>query len=229
MAKTAKQKQAVRRTRTIVRIPRDIEEMGSEPVLQEPIGSRKPSVRMLFFGILLIGLLVLFFINKSILIAASVNGKPIFRWQLNTTMSSRYGQQTLEGMIGELLIEDAAKNEGVSVNQGMIDAKVAEIIGSLGNDVDIEELLRLQGMTRDEFENQVRLQMTVEQVFAKNLTITETDVDQYIATNAGRFSATDAATIRLQARQAITDDYVSSKFQPWFAELKERAKITRYL
>jgi parvulin-like peptidyl-prolyl isomerase len=237
MAKTKIKKKRLLNTKRSVETPIKLRDyykdyprnQSKETNSQERGGIKKPNLRTIFFGVLLVGLLTLFFFNKNILIAAMVNGKPIFRWQLNKTMVSRYGQQTLEGMIGELLIVDAATSVGVAVKQETVDAKVAEIVGSLGDNVDITELLRLQGMTRDEFENQIRLQLTVERVLAKDFAATDKDIEQFIATNSGRFTATDAATIRLQARQAIIDEYVSGRFQPWFTQLKEKATITRYL
>lgn len=194
-----------------------------------PSAPKAARTRTIFFAILIVGLIILFFVNKKILIAAVVNGKPIFRWQLSQTMLSRYGKQTLEGIIGEMLITDAALRDGVAVTEEQVDAKVTEIVAGLGENIDIEKLLELQGMTREEFEQQIRLQLTVEHVLAKDITVSEADIDQFIATNSGRFSATDSASMQTQVRQAIIDEYISGRFQPWFTELKERASVTRYL
>ena len=35
------------------------------------------------------------------LVAAVVDGRPVWSWELNSVMADRYGKQTLEGMISE--------------------------------------------------------------------------------------------------------------------------------
>jgi len=223
-------KQTVRKVQPAVELPPISDEPWRDPAVYSDAGiAKKKKIRLIVLGILLVGLLILFLVNKGILLAGIVNGKPIFRWQLNRTMASRYGKQTLEGIIGEMLITNEAMREGIVVTQELVDEKVADIIAGLGENVDVNQLLELQGMTRDEFESQVRLQLTVERVLTKDLTITDADIAQFEATNAGRFSATDAATLRTQVRQAIIDESVSNRFQPWFTALKDRASITRYL
>jgi hypothetical protein len=223
-------KGVVRKSQRKVELPPlSDESFRDSPISADTEGRKKRNTRAIIVGVLLVGLIVLFFFNRGIFIAAIVDGKPIFRWQLNRTMSSRYGQQTLEGMIGETLIADQALREGIVVTQQEVDEKVGEIVAGLGENIDINRLLELQGMTRSEFENQVRLQLTVERVLTKDLSITEADIAQFEATNAGRFTASDAATMRTQVRQAIVDEYVSNHFQTWFTALKDKASIVRYL
>ncbi|HLC66092.1 MAG TPA: SurA N-terminal domain-containing protein, partial [Candidatus Nanoarchaeia archaeon] len=119
------------------------------------------SPKMIALAVIVIGLVALFLTNKGLLVAGIVNGKPIFRWELNKVLVSRFGQQTLEQMISEKLIADAAAKEGVTVSQSEIDAKVGEVTAGLGEGANLDELLSLQGMTRSEFESQIRLQLLI--------------------------------------------------------------------
>lgn len=187
------------------------------------------NTRLLYLIVLVLALGALVLTNKNLLVAAVVNGKPIWSWQLNKTMSSRFGKQTLEGMISESLIADEARKSGVVVAQADIDTKQTDVLKSLGGNIKIDDLLKYQGMTKSDFDNQIRLQLTVQKILGKDLAISDTDVDNFIASNRAQLVATDEAMLRTEARQAIMDQKVGEKLQPWFLELKQKAKILRFL
>lgn len=203
----------------------DVTSMPSMP--SETPMWRKPY--SLALGVLILGLVILFFTNKGLFVAAVVNGKPIFRWDLNKVLVSRFGKQSLEGMISELLITDAAQKAGVTVSASDLNGKVEEIVKSLGPNVKLEDLLTYQGMSKTDFENQVRMQLTVQKVLGKDISITDDDVNNYIATNGALLTATDPGALRVEAQKAIMDAKVGEKLQTWFAELKQNAKILRFL
>ncbi|MEK7533345.1 MAG: hypothetical protein AAB542_02815 [Patescibacteria group bacterium] len=181
----------------------------------------------------LIGLAVLFVIllaaNKGLVLAAIVNGKPIFTWQLNTTMRTRYGQQTLEGMIGESLIASEAKKSGLAITNTDIQVKQKEILSSLGTEVNLEDFLKFQGLTEADFNQQLKVQLTVEKLLTRGLTITEADIDNYIATNRALLTATEPASLREEAKKAIIGNTVSEKLQSWFLELRQKSNVMKFL
>ncbi len=202
------------------------------PQMNVPLPSmpvyRRLSWRMALVGLGVI-LVLLFIMNKGLLMAAVVDGTPIFSWQLNQTLRTRYGQQTLEGMIGEVLIAKEAKKAGVTVTDGEIKEKQKEILSSLGTEVNLEDFLKFQGMTESDFNQQLKIQLTVERLLTKNLTITDADVDNYIATNRATLTATEPAKLREEARQSIVNNTVSEKLQSWFLEIRQNSKVMKFL
>lgn len=185
--------------------------------------------KLVFPIALLLLLFGLFLTNKGLLFAAFVNGKPIFRWDLNRVMASRFGQQTLENMINEQLIADAAKKAGVTVTQAEIDAKEKELVASLGDNVKLDDLLKYQGMTKGDFDDQIRLQFTVQKVLGKDVTVTDAEITSFIATSGAQLRATDPAKLKDEARQAILDKKIGEKVQLWFTQLKQKAKVIKFL
>ncbi len=190
---------------------------------------RRRSTRPVILLLLVLAIIGLLVLNKHWIVVALVNGKPIFRWELNSALVSRFGKQTLEGLISERLIADAAKQAGVTVSREEVQAKEDEIVSGLAGDVNLEDLLKLQGMTREDFDSQITLQLTVEKLLSKDVTINEEDITSYIATNRATLTATDEASLRQEARKAIIAQHVSEKIQPWFMELKDNAKILRFI
>lgn len=189
---------------------------------------KKNTPRWLIIGLLLL-LVGYFLVKKGYIVSAIVNGKPIFRWELTNALMSRFGKQTLEGIISERIIADEAARRGVAVGKTDVDAKVGEVVKGLGDNVKLEDMLQFQGMTRADFENQIRLQLTVEKILGKDIQITESDIDNYIATNRATLVATDPAKLRDEARNTMFNQKVSEKLQPWFLEIKDKAKVFRFL
>lgn len=193
-----------------------------------------PSVKGRFpwrwiLGGLFVLLLVLAAVNKGWVVAAVVDGQPIFSWQLNATLRTRYGQQTLEGMIGETLIQKEARKTGVEVSAEDIAVKQKEILSSLGTEVSLEDFLKFQGLSESDFNQQLIIQLTVERLLTKNLVITDGDIDNYIATSGATLTATEPAQLREEAKRAIISNQVSEQLQPWFMELRQKSKVMKFL
>lgn len=208
----------------------------TENLVPSPVAVDEPQqkqfmskTKILVTIVAVLALSALFLANKGLLVAAVVNGRPIFTWQLNKTLMDRFGQQTLEGMISEQLIADEAQKQGVRTTQADIDTKQKEILRSLGDNVKLEDLLKYQGITKTDFDNQIKLQITVQKILGKNILITDSDISNYIATNSASLSATDPAALREQAKQAILDQKVGELLQPWFLALKQKAKVLRFV
>ena len=198
-----------------------------------PMESPKPVRRFpltkVALGVVIIGLIAIFVSNKGLLVAAVVNGQPIFRWQLNSVMASRFGAQTLDSMISQVLVDSEAKKAGVSVSQADIAKKETDLVASLGGSVSLDDVLKYQGMTKGDFEDQLRLQLTVEKLLGKDITITDADIANYIATSGSTLTATDEAGLKEEAKQAIFSLQLNEKLQTWFAEVKAKASILRFL
>lgn len=201
---------------------------ADEAPLSVPV-KQKFNTKILYLIAGLLALFALLLANKSMLVAAVVDGRPVWSWELNSVMADRYGKQTLEGMISEKLIASEARKQGVVMNPEEVKAREEEIVKGLGGGMSLEEILKIQGLSKEEFDRQITLQLTVQKILGKGLTITEGDVDNYIATNRATLVATEEATMRSEAKQAILDAHIGEKLQPWFNELKEKAKILRFL
>lgn len=179
--------------------------------------------------ILVLGLIAIFVSNKGLLVAAIVDGKPIFRWDLNNVLVARFGKQTLEGMISQRLIDEEAAKAGVSVSQQEMDAKTKNLVDQMGGGMTLDQLLQYQGMSRADFDSQLKLQLTVEKLLGKDIQVSDDEIANYVATNSATFTATDEAGIKEEARQQILSQKINDKLQPWFTQLKTKANILRFL
>lgn len=188
---------------------------------------RSSKVPYIIVGIGLI-LLAIFAVNKGWVVSAMVNGKPIFRVQLTQSLMSRYGNQTLEGMISEQIISDEGKKAGIIITQKDIDQKEKEILDSFGGNVSLEDLLTYQGMTKKDFDNQVKVQLLVYGLLGKDVTISDEEINAFIQNNASSLVATTEAEMKAEAKAALMDQKINEKVQPWFEEVKAKANIFRF-
>lgn len=193
-----------------------------------PVASSSRSRMRWVAGAVVVLLVGFFLVKQGYIVAAMVNGTPIFRWELNNQLSRRFGEQTLESMITEELIMGAAQKEGIVVTADDVNAKITAITQTLGPNVNLEELLRYQGMTRADFESQVRLQLTVEKMLSRDVAVTDEEVRSFITENRDTMTATDEAALATEAREAVMSQKTSEKMQPWLMELRENAKISKF-
>lgn len=202
----------------------------AEPEAQSDFINHEVKAKKFSWAAWILGIIVVVLLfGQGWPIVAIVNYKPIFRWQLNATLNSRYGKQTLEQMISEDLISTEAKKQKISVSKAEIDAKTTEIIKGLGENVTLDDLLSYQGMSKTDFENQLKLQLMVTKLLGSNVKVSETEIADYISKNQSLLTATTEAELNAEAKAAIIDQKVTEQLQTWFQELKAKAKIFRLI
>ena len=160
---------------------------------------------------------------------ASVNGTSVSRWDLNARLTNRFGTQMLETMIGEQLIVDAATKQNFDVSKEEIDAKIAEIEKGLPKGATLNDSLQMQGITRPEFDRQVKLQLLIDKMLAKEVSVSAEEVDKFMIDNITRLTATDPAERKIAAEKQVRSQKISERFVEWFTKLKDTAKIQRSL
>lgn len=197
--------------------------LNTSSMLRDP--SSAASFRWGVVVVLLAVLALVYLGSKGYIVAATVNGKPIFGWDVARVVMSRYGNQTLTNLINERLIADAAQKQGVTVTQKDVSAKENELTKSLGPNVKIDDVLKYQGMTRADFDNQVKMQLTVERILGKDVKVSDTEITDFIDKNKDNMTATDEAGLQTEAKQALFSQKVNEKVQTWFTTLKAQAKI----
>jgi hypothetical protein len=221
------------------RVPKKmVESKTVEPVFEPevtvpemvPMNQSSKNRSALYGGIVVVAVIagVILFKN-GLLLSAVVNGRPIFSWQLGSQLMSRYGKQTLEGMITEKMIDGEAMKNNVSISQSDIDAREQEMIKQFGPNVKLDDLLKYQGLTKADLDSQIRIQLEVEKILSKDVKVSDSDVSNYIASNSGKLTATDEAAMKDEARKALTQEELTKKIQPWFNELKNKSKIVRFI
>lgn len=173
-------------------------------------------------------LLVLLFVFKNQFIVAVVNGKPIFRQVLIKELEKQAGKKALEGIITKTLIAQKAKTENIQVSKEEINQEVQKIKENLtAQGQDLNQLLKQQGMTQENLEEELRIQKIVEKIVAKDIEITEDEVASFVAERKDFYPPDqDPKELDEQVKKQLMDEKTGKAIQAWIAKLQEEANIT---
>ncbi|MDD5415505.1 MAG: SurA N-terminal domain-containing protein [Candidatus Daviesbacteria bacterium] len=179
-----------------------------------------------FYIILIItGLLLLVIFKKNWFVAATVNGSPINNLELQMRLNRDFRSQTLTQMINEkIILDEAAKNHAV-VSEADVDKKISEIETSLGGAQTLDAMLAQQGQTKISIRNQIKLQLTIEKLYANDATVSAEEVTKFIEQNQDQLRATDSAGQEKEAYDNLKNQKLTQIFSEKFQELKTKAKI----
>lgn len=182
------------------------------------------SSKIFYIVIIILGLLLLAFYKKNWFIAATVNGSPITNLELQMRLNQQFRTQTLNQMVNEkIILSEAAKNN-VTVSPTDISQKISEIEGSVGGPQALDSLLAQQGQTREGVRQQIKLQLTIEKLYANEATISADEVTKFIEQNKDQLRASDSAGQQKEATDAIKNQKLTQIFSQKFQELKTKAK-----
>lgn len=167
---------------------------------------------------------------KNLFIAATVNGQPISRLQLISQLQKRFGDQVLDNMINERLILAAARQKGIFITSAEIDKRIKTIEDQLQGKMSLDEALKAQGLTKDEFRKQIEIQLSIDKMFEKEASVSSKDIDDYIGKNGDYYkNSTDPAALKEEVKSFLLQQKISDLFNKWFTDLRQKASINKYL
>jgi len=209
---------------------RNFEEFQTSTFSEKSPDSKNLLPKKLAVGLVIVIILVgLGYLFKDKFLVATVNGRPIFRYELNQRLTSSFGKETLENIIVEKLIKEEAKNKGVVVSEEELDKELEKLERSLGEGVKLEDTLKFQGISLAEFRGQLRLRLQVNKILEKDISISQDEVEKYLKDNAKTLVATDEGGRKAEAQERLKEQKISEKIQDWVSGLLAEAKIVRYL
>jgi len=175
-------------------------------------------------------LLAGFYFLKNELIVATVNGKPITRFEVIAELEKQGGNQVLSSLVLDSLILQEAQKQNVTVTSEELDAEMAEIEATVSEQgQNFDELLAAQGMTREDVKQQIKMQKLAEKMAGKDISVTEEEVGEYVEANKAFFPENlGEEEIRTEAKAQLEDQKMSEQIQTWITSLKDGAKITYF-
>ena len=137
--------------------------MPKRKTQSEKVKTFKPKY---FIRILIcLGILGLLFYFKNQIVVAWINGKPIWRLSYSQELNRLAGQQALNSIITKNLINGEAKKQKISVTKDEIQTEITRIEGlAQQQGTDLNQLLTLQGMTRQDLTEDITLNKLVEKM-----------------------------------------------------------------
>lgn len=202
------------------------------PTNSEDISPRSVKVKRSYIIIIIvIALLVAAaFLNRSLFVAATVNGQPIGRLSVIKELEKQGGKQTLDAIITKTLIQQEGKKRNITVSQSDIDAEMKKIDANLAKQGQkLDQVLTLQGMTKDQLIEQIKLQKMIEKMVG-NTAVSDKEIDDYITANKDSLpQGQDEQTARASVKDRLAQQKLNDSAQKFLDDLKKNAKIDYYV
>ncbi|HEX7542635.1 MAG TPA: hypothetical protein VF385_00940 [Patescibacteria group bacterium] len=208
-----------------------------EKIVKKNIASNlivRPPKKMLLLGLIFLLVLGLIYFSVRFFLVASVNGQLIGRLTIINELEKQGGKTTLGIIISKTLINQEAKRRKVNISQKDIDVEVQKIetnVTAQGGTLD--QALQQQGMTKNDLTDGIKLQLLVTKMVGNNISVTDKEIDDYLASQKNQSSlglAQPAPELtRDQAKVAIKQQKLQTKIQTFVADLKAKAKINYFI
>lgn len=168
---------------------------------------------------------------KGLIVAATVNGQPVSRIAVLKELEKEGGKQVLGTFVTNQLILQEAKKEKVSVTQNEIDDQINKITESLkSSGQDLNSALAAQGMTKADLEDQVKLQLLVQKMAGKNISVSDTEISDYFNKNKATYpKGTKLESVKDQIKSDLTNQKMSEAVNSWLTDLRSKAKINYFV
>lgn len=180
-------------------------------------------------GVTIIAVLVIILLLtiKGFFIAAIVNGQPITRISVIKELERQGGKATLESLVTRTIITQEGRKRNITLTQNDIDQelkKISKNVESQGSTLD--QALALQGLTKNQLTEQIRLQLLIQKMVEKETTVTDKEVDDYLAQNKDQMpEGTNQNTLRQGAKAQLKQQKLQTATEKLIKDLHDSAKI----
>ncbi len=200
----------------------------SSPTNNQPFRIRRSYVIFLVILALLATLIVRY---KGLVVAAVVNGNPIYRVNVIKETEKQAGKQTINNLVRNSLIEQEAKKQNVTVTDKEIDDEIKKVESTLSKSGQkMDQVLQLQGLTKEDLRKLIRLDKMVSKMVGKDIKVTDAEIAAYIEKNRESLPAEQTEE---QLKKSVSDNLrqqkLNEKVQQWLADLQKKANIQYFV
>ncbi|KKT75992.1 MAG: PpiC-type peptidyl-prolyl cis-trans isomerase [Microgenomates group bacterium GW2011_GWA2_44_7] len=195
-----------------------------------PVAPKGLSLKSKLAIVAVLALLIAFGLwKKEWFVVAVVNGQPVTRWQLNQILVKQYGAQTLDNLINQQIAQQEVAKQGGSVTDKEVDDRINQISATVPQGMTLDQALQAQGLDKEEFKKQIKLQLSIDKILASKITVSEKEINDYIASNASQFKGVPSDTAKETAKKTLEQQKGSTEFSSWFNSLKQSAKVLKFI
>lgn len=184
--------------------------------------------KTIIIGAVIIAIIAVGYFKKNWIVAATVNGSPIFNTEVIGRLNEQFRKQTLEQMINEKIVLDEARKRGVVVGESDIVARIGEIEAQVGGAEKLDALLNQNKQDRTILRDQLKIQLTLDKMFASEASVSAEELESFLTENASQLVATEAAAQREEAENILRQQKLKGIFNENFPQLREQANVQIY-
>ncbi|PWW28955.1 foldase protein PrsA [Cytobacillus oceanisediminis] len=138
---------------------------------------------------------------------ATVNGEKINEDELHERLVSQYGQDLLDTLITDKVIEQEVEKEKIKVTQEEIDEEKAVYAESYGGEDALKQTLETSGLTMADFEKDIKSYLATKKLLEPRIEITEDEMKTYFDENKDSFAQQE----QVKASHILVEDEATAK------------------
>jgi foldase protein PrsA len=200
---------------------------------EQAIGGTSVKVRRstIVIALCIILLAALLYFGRGFIVAAVVNGQPISRLALVQEAERQSGKQAMATLIRNALIEQEARKANVTISDKEVNDQIKTIENNLSKQgQNIDQMLTLEGMTRDDLRRIIRLDLTVSKIVGKDIKISDKDVADYIEKNKDSLPKDqNASQLKQTVIERLKQEQLPQKAQAWISSLEKKSKVIKFV
>lgn len=198
---------------------------------KSPKKSLKIRKLYIIFVLVIIAFGALLYFGRGLFVAAVVNGQPISRLSIVKEAEKQSGKQALQTIVRNTLIEQEARRANITVSDQEINDEIKKVEGSLSKQGQkLEEVLKMQGMTRADLTKLIRLDKMVGKIVGKDVKVTDKDIDAFLEKNKEVLPKDQSEEqLRKTAQERLKQEMLNTKVQAWLESLQNKAKVLYFV
>lgn len=183
--------------------------------------------RSLLLALAVIGLALIVFFGRGLLIAATVNGQPISRLSIIRDLEQQSGKASLDAVVTRALVFQEANKKKVSATEKDIDSEIGKIRKQFQQQgQNLDQLLLTQGLSQEKFRQEVKIQLLVTKILGDQAKVSDKEFEDFLSKNKDLVaSEANQATAKAALRSQMEQQKLAQKYQEWIATVKKNAKI----
>jgi foldase protein PrsA len=223
--------QKVVKTTKIASAVKDLSAAKTPQSLKTIVSSAGISRRTMIIVLIVAAVIIAGVLLRNQIIVATVNGKPISRLSLIAELERQSGKKTLDVLITKNLIFQEAENKNVVASEADITSETKKIEANLKKQgQDLNALLLAQGMSQAELKEQIKIQIIVKKLLAKEIAVSDKEVNDYIAKNKDAMPKDiSEAALKVEVKAQLEQQKLSQASNKFVTSLREKAKINYFL
>ncbi|MEK5025007.1 peptidyl-prolyl cis-trans isomerase [Paenibacillus sp. FSL M7-1046] len=120
---------------------------------------------------------------------ASAGGQPVTDQAWVDELKKKYGNDVLLGMLNHIVVDKEAKALGVAVTDEEIEQELKRSMTGYGSEEQYYTQMQSElGLSRQEVREEAVYRLTLQAVATAGITITDAEIDKYLAENSERFT-----------------------------------------
>lgn len=173
----------------------------------------------------------LLYINRSVFIAATVDGSPIYRLAVLKELEKQGGAQALDTLITDVLLEKEFALRNITLSDNDVDVEIKKIEEQvLAQGGTLEAVLAQQSMTLAVLREQITIQKKLELALQDKVAITDEELQAHIEESGATVpEGVEGEAIIAQIKDELKQQKFQSAAQTFVSDLKSKAEVTRYV